>query len=207
MEILSRITIYINEMTNIGSIKAQCRWITKTVTTKPPIYIPHEEFSWHCDLSAPEPCYVVLILQYDTILKFQKFDADYAQDNISIHLSFFPCAWNESDDVRISLYQNIDVAGGGIDWFVVSDNLKKNPIQLVKTLVNNRTTIGFNQMVTLAIINIDFAIRAKCFLVSKSDTEKTHRRWRMKERVLESLEYRYAFLEKGRLTGKLDIRD
>ena len=76
-----------------------CRWVPKVVTTDPPKYIPHTEYSWACELVAEVPLLAALILEDENGLYWGRSGRSSAAAALEIGLSFFPTTWNTSDKV------------------------------------------------------------------------------------------------------------
>ena len=82
-----------------------CRWIPKIVTTDPPKYIPHTEYSWACELVGEVPLLAAQILEDENGLYWGRSGRSSAATALGIGLSFLPTAWNTSDKVLIILSQ------------------------------------------------------------------------------------------------------
>ena len=178
-------------------VNIECAWKTKEVTTNTPLYIPHNEFSWHCNLSSKEPMYVVLLLCYGKSTGFQKFFAADAQTNIDVHLSFLPHDWATSTSGKISLYQIVHRAGGGTNIDVEDEMSKREPKKLTKIHINDNSPIFTGNEYLVATINTTPKIIAKIFLVDKQDTEISHRRWKLKH--IEKTEQYPIYLRQGKI--------
>jgi len=179
-------------------------WLGKTVTTNPPACIPHQEFSWRCELVSDENFYAVLLFCYDNIIEFQKLYAADASNNVIIELSFYPHNWNNSDLVQINLSQHANNTGGNRCRNVENGNLKNDPRKLVDVHVDNASLLPMGKLIDLAIVNHCFKLFMKVFLISQSDTEVVHGRWRLKKDILASSGYDYVFLSTGKIVGQIN---
>ena len=184
-------------------IKIKSEWVTKTVTTDPPKYIPHQEFSWRCSLSSEDRFYGVLLFCYQNIIEFQKFYTEDSRLNLETRLSFSPHDWKNSNLVQISFYQNISSAGGGRCINIKDKILKEDPKSLVTIHIPKESIIHTGNLIHLATVRSVMEINAKLLLIDQADTESTHGRWRLKNIFREKLSASQKFLQKGRLVGKV----
>lgn len=181
-------------------------WNSKIVTTEPPKYIPHTEYSFECELLAETPVLVVLFLKSDNVLHFQKFGRSAASPNINIHLSFFPYDWNNSSQVQISLYQQVISQGGGLQLAINSESLKQDPRQLVDVDLFSSGIINTGQIINLASIRLSYSIVAQFLVIPVSETESVHGRWRLKKAISAELPSSLSFLTQGRCIGQMPLQ-
>jgi hypothetical protein len=187
-------------------VQVQSFWKSKIVTTDPPKYYPHTEYSIIYDLLSTDTVFLaVLMLRSRDKLNYQRFWRSAANASLTINLSFFPWDWKQSDKVQISFYQQVPIQGGGVSVVTNSSRLKQDPKQLVHNWEKAHCKIQTGAVVPFASIDIPGPLQAEVLLVAKGDTQKTQGKWRLKPSLNDGLPDSLAFLTNGRCTGTIDL--
>lgn len=95
----------------------------------------------------------------------------------------------------------------GFGWLgasVRSASLKHDPRRKVDVMVSGGAALTTGAVWPLAVAP-DFDVTVSLGLVAVADTEKTHSRWRLRERHRAGLPAEYAFLATGRLSGTVSV--
>lgn len=193
---------YLNGLT-VLPVQAKCQWVSKTVATNPPQYIPHTEYAFYCELTAAVPVLATLILSDGRALIYQKFWRSAAYPQLALNLSFFPYDWHYSDEVQISLYQKVPSQGGGIWLSVCSESLKRDPRQAVVAHLAEAASIYTGTVIDLAGMNLSPPVQAQVIVLVKDDTESSHGRWRLRSSLSIDLPPYLSFLRQGRCSGRV----
>jgi hypothetical protein len=167
-------------------------WRSKIVTTDPPRYPEHKEWSLRVNLAAATPIRVGVFLSRGarTSWGLQPHEPS-AETCLRVH--FFPWSWNQSDDVQITL--------GGQRTVVTDAALKEDPRSVVRLLAAASVTTGeIFDVVELPAHRVRLAALA----VAGEDTERRRQdRWLIKPSLAESLPPLGIPLTSGRQTGTI----
>jgi hypothetical protein len=171
-------------------------WRSKTVTTDPPRYPKHLEWSLEITVAAKEAVRLAVFLDDRSAYAWALPRAPASTEHIE-SARFFPENWAASDDVCITF-------GGHRSW--VSDALlKSDPRNFVQVLAPSVADAG--ELVDIAEIQTH-GIRLAILAVAEPDTElRRMERWRIKPQFAASLSARVAPLTSGRQQGISDPRD
>ena len=82
-------------------IHVSAEWLSKTVTTDPPRYTPHDEWTLMLKIGAEVPLRVAVFLSQGARTSWGLHPDDPATE-VDVPASFFPYDWTRSDDVQIS---------------------------------------------------------------------------------------------------------
>jgi hypothetical protein len=179
-----------------------CRWVPKVVTTDPPKYIPHTEYSWAFGLVAEVPLLAALLLEDEDGLYWGRLGRRSAAAALTIRLSFFPFDWNTSDFVRINLYQLGLSESSGVDVTVDDAPLKRDPRGVVRLDLSDGGVVQTGTLIGVGTLNSHSTVSAALVVVALSDTESCRcNRWRIKRRVPVDLPFFLSFLKTGRWAG------
>lgn len=184
-------------------IRLQYAWKEKTVTTTPPIYIPHQEYFWECKLTSDIKFYGIVLLCHKNITEFQKLFTEDAGRDLNVKLSFHPFDWKNSNLMGISLSQASSKSGGGCSTRIENQAFKENPKNFVKIHVLNESMVKTGHLIDLATVHIEKEVTAKLLLIDQLNTESTHGRWRLKKDLREGLSESFKFLKEGRVSGRI----
>jgi len=179
-----------------------CRWIPKTVTTDPPKYIPHTEYSWACELVGEVPLLAAQILEDENGLYWGRSGRSSAATALGIRLSFLPTAWNTSDKVLISLSQQ-DHSMLSYAQVIVDDALlKRDPRGFVRLDLSDGGLVQTGTLISIGTVNSQNPLSAGLVVVAQTDTESCRcSRWRIKRRIPVDLPFALSFLKTGRWAG------
>jgi len=179
-----------------------CRWVPEVVTTDPPKYIPHTEYSWACQLVAEVPLLAALLLEDEDGLYWGRSGRSSAAAALEIGLSFLPTSWNTSDKVLISLSQRGLSSPSYVQVTVDDAPLKQDPRAFVKLDLSDGALIHTGTLISIGTVNSHNALSARLVVVAQTDTESCRcSRWRIKRRTPVSLPLSLSFLNTGRWAG------
>jgi hypothetical protein len=180
-----------------------CRWIPKVVTTDPPKYIPHAEFSCTCDLEADVPLLPALILEDGRSLSYARPGRRSLRQTLTISLTFQPFDWNTSDCVTISLSSMQSDEVCALALLACNPALKHDPRPYVTMRVEEGERISAGSSFCIATVNAGTTIAADLVAVAADDTESCRcGRWRIRKRLLVELPLTLSFLRTGRRAGR-----
>lgn len=170
------------------------RWEMKTVTTDPPQYIPHTEYSIVLDVECSELFLPVAMLIDAGRGRFARPWRSKARTALQLRLVFFPCDWKHSDQVQINFE--------GVCAFVDSSTLKQDPRSLTETsLIGQGHEASTGRIITVAAMLPDKQVSAQLLLILKSDTEPQKGRWALKSSAAANLPEPLRFLSTGQSAG------
>lgn len=179
-----------------------CRWIPKIVTTDPPKYIPHTEYSWACELVAEVPLLAALILEDENGLYWGRSGRRFAAAALEIGLSFSPTTWNTSDKVRISLSKQGHSMSSHVQVTVDDAPLKRDPRGFVRLDLSDGGIVQTGTLISIGTVNSHNVLSAGLVVVAQTDTESCRcSRWRIKRRIPVDLPFSLSFLKTGRWAG------
>jgi hypothetical protein len=179
-------------------VRGASRWVSKIVTTNPPKYIPHEEYSLVFAFECSVPVLPVPILMDGPTGLFVKSWRSAAKCEWELHLAFMPYDWTTSDAIQICL-----VAGniGGPRTQVEDPEFKKDPRRFVVPKIAEGRSVSTGCVLNLATITVGRGIAAKVIFVAKSDTDRRRGRWHLKQEFFPTLPQDLQFLASGDTTG------
>jgi hypothetical protein len=208
MAIAYLVPTVLNGMVHEGVRVIGCRWIPKIVTTEPPKYIPHTEYSWACELVGEVPLLAALILVNENGLYWKKLGRNSAATTLRIGLSFLPHDWTNSNYVLVSLSQQGQSEPGYVQRSVNDASLKKDPRDFVKLELAVGSLVRTGTLFRLGAVNSLTPLSAGIVLVAQTDTESCRcSRWRIKRRIQVDLPAALSFLNNGRHAGFSDTRN
>jgi hypothetical protein len=191
-------------MTHESVRVAACRWMRKVVTTEPPRYVPHDEYSWECALVGELPLLGALLLEDGKRLAWCRSGRKSAATALRVVLSFFPYCWNTSDEVQIGLSQHGEREASCIPVAVHDTALKQDPRDLVRFDLADGSVIQTGSLIRIGTVTSQRLISAGLVVVAQADTESCRcSRWRMKRRIAVDLPSALSFLKTGRRGGFL----
>lgn len=165
-------------------------WVSKTVTTDAPRYVPHLEWRVEVNVLAPTPVRSVVVLRTPESWSWGLVDADPATD-VRLRVDFFPRAWSASDVVHVQF---------GWQRAAVEDpSPKADPRAAVHLTFPKTANTG--ELVPVAELpehRLDLAM----LVIVDADTE--HRRigrWRVKPQLVDDLPPELAALARGHQHG------
>jgi hypothetical protein len=166
------------------------QWRSKIVTTDPPRYTPHTEWSLCVDLAAAAPIRVAVFIS-DRAQTSWGVQATEPSTETSLTAHFFPASWKDSDEVFITLgWQRMTVTDAA---------LKQDPRQVVTLLAPTRIETG--QTFKVAELQAHGVLLA-ALTVAEEDTERRRQdRWRIKPELAASLPPPAVPLTSGKQTG------
>jgi hypothetical protein len=165
-------------------------WRSKTVTTDPPRYTPHTEWSLCVTLAAPTPVRVAVFIS-DGAQTFWGLEPNEPAAETRVTAKFFPANWNKSDEVGITLgWQRIAVTDAA---------LKEDPRRAVTLLAPASVTTGE----IFGVVELPaHDVRLASLAVAEEDTERRRLdRWRIKPGLAESLPRLALPLTSGKQNG------
>jgi hypothetical protein len=181
---------------------ARCRWILKTVTTDPPRYIPHTEYSWECELIGEIPLLAALLLGDGSGLHWGRSGRKSAATVLVIRLAFLPYDWKSSDELQINLSQRSRYELNSVRVAVHDASLKQNPSELVKLDLTDGGVVETGSLIRLATITSHQFISAGLVVAAQSDTESCRcSRWRIRRRIPVEPPFALSFLTTERRSG------
>ena len=181
---------------------AGCRWMLKTVTTDPPRYIPHTEYSWECELIGEVPLLAVLLLEDERGLHWVRSGRKSAATALVIRLAFLPYDWKSSSELQINLSQRAFHELSSLQVAVHDASLKRDPRGLVKFDLTEGGIAETGSLIRAATITSQEPISAGLVVVAQSDTESCRgSRWRIRRRIPVEPPCALSFLTTGRRSG------
>lgn len=167
-------------------------WISKTVTTDPPRYTPHTEWTLAIHVRADVPIRVVALLAQPGGTAWGLQPGAPTQE-LEMRALFSPYDWTNSDDVEINFgYQRIAVTDSA---------LKLDPRHAVT--VERAPSAQTGAVTTVARLPAH-AISLDVFAVTTEDTEARRlHRWRIKPALAPQLPEQLVPLTSGRQSGVL----
>jgi hypothetical protein len=165
-------------------------WASRTVTTDPPRYTPHLEWSLEVALSSTQEFRTVAFVQHGEEYWWGLRTAG-AGTQAELSIKFFPHNWQSSDDVQVNVEGH---------RFTVDDPLlKADPRKVVSVIIPAEANIG--ELIRIADLrehDLSFLILA----IAGADTEARRlNRWRMLPRLASGLPEPIRGLGSGRQTG------
>lgn len=173
-------------------ITVDSEWISKIVTTDPPRYTPHTEWTLVIRVHADVPIRVVALLAEpdETAWGLQP---DGPAQELELRALFTPHDWAKSDDVHISF---------GYQRLVVTDPaVKLDPRRVVKVESGSSAQTG---RVTIVASVPAHAISLAVFALTLEDTQARRlHRWRVKPALAAHLPEQLVPLTSGHQSGVL----
>jgi len=171
-------------------VRVSDRWIDKTVTTDPPRYTPHTEWSLALKLAAATPLRVAVFLDRGRETAWGLWSGA-ASSEIELSAKFFPHDWARSDDVQINF-----------EWqrhTVTDASLKSDPRESV--IVTTPPSSETGEVFTVAELPAH-EIVLKVLAIVEGDTEARRQdRWRIKPEFSASLPDELIPLTSGSQSG------
>lgn len=167
-------------------------WVTKTVTTNPPRYVPHLEYALRFQIVSDEEFLVVRMLG-ECQGHYAKTWRSKAKRETECRLGFLPVDWRRSDEVQV----NFD----GLRSCVEHLALKHDPRSLVNTDWLGEHLITSGSILTLAFIDVRQPIECRMITVAKADTIAKRGRWALKPALAAALPREMRFVLTGATTG------
>lgn len=168
-------------------------WVTKTVTTDPPRYVPHLEYALCFQVVSEEELLLVPMLLEDGQGQFAKTWRSKAKRESEFRVSFFPSDWRHSDKVHVHF--------GYSATCVEHRALKHDPRSLVRTDWLGSHSITSGSILTVASIDAGQRIEWRVFVVTKSDTVAKRGRWALKPSLAAELPKEMRFVLNGTTSG------
>ena len=161
-------------------VDASARWVAKTVTTDPPKYLPHEEWTLEWTICAGVPVLVIPCLDDGDCRHWARGSRSTAKASVTLSLKFMPHDWRNSNAVRVVL--SSPEAAPQTDRDDVA--LKADPRPLVRRGGDEAGRFSTGQLISLAEIAARPPLVARALMVCASDTESARNgRWRFKGRL------------------------
>jgi hypothetical protein len=108
-------------------------WASRTVTTDPPRYTPHLEWSLEVALSSTQEFRIAVFVQHGEEY-WWGLRADGAGTQAELSIKFFPHNWQSSDDFQVDLE--------GQRFTVHDPLLKADPRKVVSVIIPAEVSIG-----------------------------------------------------------------
>ncbi len=179
-----------------------CRWIPKIVTTDPPRYIPHTEYSWECRLVGDAPFLAALILDTKAGVYWSRLSRVSSSAELKLGLAFSPFDWNRSEDVSIHFSQDGHQEYGGVSFKVHDTALKKDPRDFVRFDLDDGNVLQTGTLVRTGTVSSHDSLTAQFVIVAQTDTESCRcSRWRLKRNIKVNPPATLMFLKSGRRAG------
>jgi hypothetical protein len=165
-------------------------WSSKTVTTDPPGYVPHEEWRLTVQLTAESSFRVAHILTCEQRLSWglsRKLPAT----RFTLEVHFFPHAWKTSDDVQINF--------GGRRGTVTDRALKEDPRGIVAVTLPEAAETGC----LIPVFEVpEHGISVVVLGIAGRDTEeRRNERWRVRPHLASRLPVGLEPLASGYQSG------
>jgi hypothetical protein len=165
-------------------------WASRTVTTDPPRYTPHLEWSLEVALSSTQEFRPAAFVQHGEEY-WWGLGTHGAGTQAELSIKFLPHNWRSSDDVQVNLE--------GLRFNVHDPLLKSDPQKVVSVIIPAEVSIG--ELIPIAELrqhNLSLLIMA----IALVDTEARRLdRWRMLPRIASVLPEPIRGLGSGRQTG------
>jgi hypothetical protein len=171
-------------------------WRSETVTTDPPHYPRHQEWSLEVTVAASQAVHIAAFLEDPSTCLWGLRPGPASTDG-HLTASFFPYSWADSDDVQINFaWQRLKVT---------DSLLKQDPRTQVQVIAPSVADAG--ELVEVATIP-SHAVTLSIMAVAAQDTEQRRLdRWRIKPRFRATLPARVVPLTSGRQNGISDLQD
>jgi hypothetical protein len=176
-------------------LRASFEWIDKTVTTDPPRYAPHTEWSLAVRVTAPTRLRAVVLVICAGETSWGLVDAAPSTD-LGLRVAFSPHDWSTSDVVHVSF-----------EWqraAVTDARLKEDPRNAVEVGLPPRPSSGEPiPVVELAAHDVELAV----LVLAEQDTESRRMdRWRIKPEFATGLPEDLVPLASGHQHGVIPPR-
>jgi hypothetical protein len=165
-------------------------WLSKTVTTDPPRYTPHLEWTLRFALAATDPLRAVVFIQTPAEVTWGLMATDPA-NTPWLEVKFFPYDWAKSDDVQISFeWQRVAVT---------DRKLKEDPRTAATVVAPKEATTG----VVVPVVELpNHVLTLSLLALAEQDTENRREgRWRLKPALAHSLPSYGDALASGHQSG------
>jgi hypothetical protein len=171
-------------------IHASAEWREKVVTTDPPRYVPHSEWSIDVGLAAAAPVRLAVVVQGPGFLRWG-LRPEEPSSALNLRASFFPHDWSASDDVQINLsWQRVTVT---------DPDLKADPRPFVGVTLPSEAFTG--DLTPIAIVE-KHGLELSWIAFAEGDTERRrHDRWRVRPDLTAALPEPLRGLTSGHQTG------
>jgi hypothetical protein len=181
------------------AVEMKYRWTAKTVTTRPPQLIPHEEHALRVATNAPAPLLVALLLEHRGVMRYSRASrGGNAAPELLVTASFTPTDFDRSDTVQVSLYEHGRTTyGHGVRLNVTSNALRQNPRAVVDVRVPEEAQMTSGALIDLASIAAVDQLHLRLILLAASDVRTTHGRWRLRSEQADPLPNQLRFLSTG----------
>lgn len=197
-------SMLLNGMSHEAVRVVGCRWIRKTVTTDPPRYIPHTEYSWVCELVGEVPILAALILENGAGLRWARSGRRSGAPELVVSLSFQPYDWNASDKVGITLSQPRGDGLSCVQVAVHDDTLKRDPCRFARFDLSEGGVAETGSLIRMGTITTTSreSVTVGLVVVALTDTESCRcGRWRVRRRIPLAPPVALSFLGTGRRAG------
>jgi len=173
-------------------LRVLTKWETKMVTTDPPKYTPHTEWSLVVTLIAPTPVRVIALLVHgpDTSWALQPAPPS---EQVELRALFSPFDWRRSEEVGIRWE--------GLRWSVTDRALKVRPPEVVLTRVPRIAETG--EIFPVAELTTHASVLSAMAVVQGDTERRRMRRWRIRPRLAENGGDRLVALASGRQSGEM----
>jgi hypothetical protein len=171
-------------------LRVSVDWLSKTVTTDPPRYTPHTEWSLALPLAASAPIHVAVFLRRgrDTAWGLRPGPAS---AEVELRADFFPHDWTRSDDVQINFgWQRITVTDAA---------LKSDPRGRVVVTTPQAAETG--EVFAVAEVPAHGIILEALVIVEDDTDHRRQDRWRITPEFSDSLTEELLPLTSGRQSG------
>jgi hypothetical protein len=169
-------------------------WLPKTVTTEPPKYIAHTEWTLALRVMAATPVRAAVFLTRGPDTEWG-LRPDEAATEIVLPASFFPHDWSSSDEVQVNF---------GWRMATVTDPaLKSDPREVVK--VTAPTTAETGEVFQVAELPPHAITLAAIAIVDRDIERRRLDRWRIKPELASKLPEQLAPLTSGHQSGVVRV--
>jgi hypothetical protein len=168
----------------------ETEWRSRTVTTDPPRYTPHEEWALGFALVASDPVRVVVFIDGPEEIAWGLVASE-PESATRVEVKFFPYDWSKSNDVQISF-----------EWqrrTVTDRTLKEDPRSAVTVVAPASATTG----AVIPVVELpSHSLTLSLLALAEGDTEKRREgRWRLKPALADSLPTYGNALASGHQSG------
>jgi hypothetical protein len=150
-------------------LELSAEWASKTVTTDPPRYIPHQEWRLMLQLTSTSPLRVIHVLRRAKQLSWG-LGPESPTTDLALAVDFFPQDWKSSDGVQINF--------GWRSMAVTDRSLKEDPHTQVAVTLPNAAETG--RLVNVCELPAH-GISVEMLVIAAGDTEpRRNDRWRVR---------------------------
>jgi hypothetical protein len=175
-------------------VSVRALWVPSIVATNPPRNEPRLEWEWECELHAPEPLVVAVLIDDGTRVRYARRPRSEASTTLDMRLAVRPWSWRESDVVQI--------AAGFIWTYVASALLKHDPPTGLPITVRDGDMLRTGAVVDVARLQPPAPDVMRWVILAARDVESCRNsRWRVRSALGEHLLPDLGFLTRGRRAG------